>query len=101
MTRTQSNGTCVIENCLTMWVHPKRIRTRHVAQQRHTRIDRFLLVASFQCSYGCPRVVPHPLAGTNMKVWPLPCRDRVVSEWPIVWIRFSVVHTIGRQTVRV
>ena len=26
MTQTQSNGTCVIQNCLTSWVHPKSVQ---------------------------------------------------------------------------
>ena len=37
----------------------------------------------------------------DFRVWPLPCRDRVRIEWPMIWITFQVVHITVRRTVSI
>src|SRR5579864_9705407 len=42
MTQTHSNGTCVIQNCLMLWVHPTHIESGRTAHLRHTRFDSYV-----------------------------------------------------------
>ena len=70
--------------------------TRGTVPAHQTRVVPHRSLASF---LWLPRVVPHLIRGIENERDLCLVATGVGSEWPIVWIGFSIVHRIGRQTV--